>query len=346
MPREPIPADLNGSDLFGLGLAIRNDTALIGAFNKELSGAAAAGSAYVFRNQQGTWVEGERLVASNPGAGAQLGFDVALSDFQAFAGAYQGNDGSRSAGVVYEYSFNGLPNAVDDEFNSAEDFPVAGNVLNANPAIPDSDPDGDPIRVANPGVFVAGGIGGDVELTESGALAYQPPADVTGEALFDYQLTDGRGGFSTGTVRINVAPAADLQIDKISNSFFTEPGGTISYTIEIANPGPSDVIGATVDDQLPPRLGNATWECIADPGASCAADGTGDLADEPVDLPEGTSVIFTLDAELLDTENDPITNTASVTAPVGVLELVPANNVDSDTDLVGLFADGMESVEP
>ena len=36
---------------------------------------------------------------------------------------------------------------------------------------------------------------------------------------------------------------------------------------------------------------------------------------------------------------------ASVTTPGGVLELVPANNTDSDTDLVGLFADGMESVE-
>jgi hypothetical protein len=51
-------------------------------------------------------------------------------------------------------------------------------------------------------------------------------------------------------------------------------------------------------------------------------------------------------SELQDTLNDPITNTASVTTPAGVLELVPANNSDSDTDRVGLFADSMESIEP
>lgn len=41
---------------------------------------------------------------------------------------------------------------------------------------------------------------------------------------------------------------------------------------------------------------------------------------------------------------DPITNTAEVVNPIE--ELNPADNSDSDTDLVGLFADGMESVEP
>ena len=70
------------------------------------------------------------------------------------------------------------------------------------------------------------------------------------------------------------------------------------------------------------------------------------MISEPVNLPKGTSVTFQLDAELTDTLNDPIMNTASVTAPAGVLELATSNNSDSDTDRVGLFADSIENIEP
>ncbi|MEM1082279.1 MAG: hypothetical protein AAGH65_11920, partial [Pseudomonadota bacterium] len=147
------------------------------------------------------------------------------------------------------------------------------------------------------------------------------------------------------TFTIEVIAAADLAIDKTSGSFFTEPGGSIRYTIVVTNPGPSDVTQATVTDTPPVRLGNVTWTCTPDAGAACAPSGSVAI-NELVNLPEGSSVTFALDATLLDTLNDPITNTASVTTPAGVFELDTANNTDSDTDAVGLFADGMESEEP
>ncbi|NKI33856.1 cadherin-like domain-containing protein [Wenzhouxiangella sp. XN79A] len=200
---------------------------------------------------------------------------------------------------------------------------------------------------ANPGLFA---VAPSVDPT--GTLAFTPVADTTGMATIEVVAMDD-GGVANGGVdlsdpvsfTIDVIAAADLTIDKTSGSFFTEPGGAITYSIVVSNPGPSDVTQATVTDTPPARLGNVTWTCTPSGSAACNPSGTVAI-NELVNLPEGTSVTFTLDAELLDDLNDPITNTASVTAPAGVLELAPTNNSDSDTDLVGLFADGMESEEP
>lgn len=65
-----------------------------------------------------------------------------------------------------------------------------------------------------------------------------------------------------------------------------------------------------------------------------------------ISLPEGTKETVTVNAELTDTLNGSITNTDSRTTSAGTLELAPADNSGSDTDLAGLFADGMERVEP
>ena len=201
---------------------------------------------------------------------------------------------------------------------------------------------------SNPGLFDV-----DPTVDPAGTLTFTPVADTTGSATIEVVAMDD-GGVANGgvpasdpaTFTIDVIAAADLTIDKTSGAYFTPTGGPVTYTIVVSNPGPSDVTMAEVFDDPPDRLGNVTWTCTPSGAASCITSGIDLINNEPVNLPEGTSVTFTLDAMLLDDLNDPITNTASVTTPAGVLELAPANNSDSDTDLVGLFADGMESEEP
>lgn len=39
------------------------------------------------------------------------------------------------------------------------------------------------------------------------------------------------------------------------------------------NLGPEDVIGATVEDLIPPTVNNASWTCVPSGGASCIASG-------------------------------------------------------------------------
>ena len=39
------------------------------------------------------------------------------------------------------------------------------------------------------------------------------------------------------------------------------PGGDLTYTIAVTNSGPSDVVGARVQDVFPPALAAFTWAC-------------------------------------------------------------------------------------
>jgi len=137
----------------------------------------------------------------------------------------------------------------------------------------------------------------------------------------------------------------ELALEKFSNSFFTPAGGTITYVIRVENSGTSDAVDALVEDTAPPRLGSLTWTCTPSPGSSCFGSGSGSIA-ELVTVAAGGFVEFDFQGTLQDTDPIPITNTATVTAPASATELITSDNTDSDTDIVGLFADGLESVEP
>src|SRR5262249_22820207 len=74
-------------------------------------------------------------------------------------------------------------------------------------------------------------------------------------------------------------------------------GNPTTYTITVANAGPSAVTGAAVNDTFPATLTGVTWTCTpAGTGASCGAtSGTGNIA-TTVNLPAGTSATFTATA--------------------------------------------------
>ena len=188
-----------------------------------------------------------------------------------------------------------------------------------------------------------------------GRLTFTLDVQDLGEELSDVTVVavdDGgvdNGGVPTSdpvTFTIEVFPAADLSIEKTSGGVFVDPGGTITYTIVVANNGPSVVFDAVVTDNPPPRLGNLSWTCTSQGDAACgSSSGTGPI-NELVSFLSNSSVTYSLTGTLQDTSNEPITNTASVVTPIEVVDFDPSNNSDSDTDVVGLFADGMESEEP
>jgi len=187
----------------------------------------------------------------------------------------------------------------------------------------------------------------DDEATNAGSFNAAISADgriVAFESLAT-NLVPGDGNQSRDAFVASNPFETDLVIDKTSGSFFTPPGGTLTYTVNIINQGPLDAQGAIVEDMPPPRLGNLTWTCSAQGDADCPGSGTGDI-DTVVDIPAGDSVTFTLEATLQDTNEIPVTNTAMVMPPAGIEELDAGDNVDSDTDLVAVFASGFETVEP
>jgi hypothetical protein len=201
---------------------------------------------------------------------------------------------------------------------------------------------------SNPGLFAAGPA-----VDASGRLTFTPAADTLGTAEVEVVAMDdgglANGGddtSSTATFTIEVIQAADLAIDKTSGSFFTPPGGALAYELVVTNPGPSDVVGARIEDPEPARLMFGNWQCAPTGLATCdTATGSGPV-DVLVTIPEGDSITVSIDAQLTDLDATPVTNIASVTTPAGIEEINAADNVDSDTDPVGLFVDSFESVEP
>jgi len=156
---------------------------------------------------------------------------------------------------------------------------------------------------------------------------------------------DPQPGNNSDSELTTLVAVVDLVMDKVSNSIWAPTGGTINYVLTVSNLGPSAALGANIVDLLPLRLGNASWSCSPGPTSTCAASGVGDI-DELVDIGAADSIVIALQAELLDQDEIPITNTATVAASAGVTDTDPGNNSDADTDIVGQFADGMESGEP
>jgi autotransporter-associated beta strand protein len=109
-----------------------------------------------------------------------------------------------------------------------------------------SDPDNDPLSVIAAGPTSTNG--GTVTLTST-SVTYQPAANFVGADLFNYTISDGRGGLATNTVAVTVVPATGLSPNVVygpvvSNGLFIVrfagiPGFT--YTVEA-----TDDIGSPV----------------------------------------------------------------------------------------------------
>jgi uncharacterized repeat protein (TIGR01451 family) len=136
-----------------------------------------------------------------------------------------------------------------------------------------------------------------------------------------------------------LAPQADLTIAKSDGLGSVVPGTPVTYTITVANPGPSHAPSALVIDMLPPILLGATWTCSASFGSSCTPFGIGNINDFASVLVGGT-LTYTLTATV-----DPVAsfgdlvNTADVTPLGGVSDPNPFNNSSTDVDPLTPIAD-------
>lgn len=111
------------------------------------------------------------------------------------------DDGATSPRSTVDVEVNALPVAANDTVQAAEDVPVNIDVL-AN----DTDADGDPLTIVG-----AVAVNGSVVVEEDGTLTFTPELNFNGLAKIVYQIGDGRGGFDTAEVYIQVlSPAQQL----------------------------------------------------------------------------------------------------------------------------------------
>ena len=182
-----------------------------------------------------TDVDGETLTVANPGTfiGAYGTLVLAANGSYTYTpgGAAALLDAGETANDVFNYvasdgtvtdaatltitvsGLSGVTNAVDDTATTTEDANVSGNVLTN-----DTDDEGDPLTVSNPGTYT--GAYGTLTLAADGSYTYAPGAAADGIALgetaddvFSYTATDGTNS-DTATLTVtltglNDAPTID-----------------------------------------------------------------------------------------------------------------------------------------
>jgi uncharacterized repeat protein (TIGR01451 family) len=128
----------------------------------------------------------------------------------------------------------------------------------------------------------------------------------------------------------DVHPSADLEVTMTDMVTTYVPGGSVIYTITVTNLGPSNVASVLFSDAIPTQVTSWTWICAPDLGAVCATGPTTSALafSDTVTIPVGKRVIYTVTATINLLAVGPMTNSATVTAP---LPLYPDPNMVNNT---------------
>ena len=101
-----IPIDHDGATSFGVSVAIKGETAVIGATGA-IVGEDEVGAAYVFtRNEPPFWNQHTKLVAGDRLSGDRLGAAVAIGEGEIIAGAPGHSAGGPASGAAYIFQQN------------------------------------------------------------------------------------------------------------------------------------------------------------------------------------------------------------------------------------------------
>ena len=95
-----LASDGQADDAFGAEVVISGNYAIVGAIYDDDNG-SSSGSAYVFERMAGTWVERQKLLASDGQAGDLFGAEVSISGDDAIVGALQDDDNGSASGSAY-----------------------------------------------------------------------------------------------------------------------------------------------------------------------------------------------------------------------------------------------------
>jgi uncharacterized repeat protein (TIGR01451 family) len=188
----------------------------------------------------------------------------------------------------------------------------------------------------------AGNINDTVNLPSGGSVTYTASCTVSAAAgsgtlantaaVMSAGVADPNTGNNSAMDIDTVVAQADLSITKTDGVTTVTAGGSTTYTIVVANAGPSNVTAATVADTFPATL-TCNWTCTGAGGAVCTAAGAGNINDS-VNLPSGGSLTYTASCTVSAAATGTLANTATVTAPAGVTDPASGNNSATDTDTV------------
>jgi large repetitive protein len=281
-----------------------------------------------------------------------------------------GKGGTSTATVTVTVDpVNDPPVATNDVATTNEDTPVTVAVLGN-----DTDIDGDPLTVVS-----ATAPNGTVVINANGTITYTPNLNFNGTDTITYQISDGKGGFSTATVTVTVVPVNDAPVANpplapqanpdgatvsvpVAGSFRDVDGDVLTYAAVGLPAGLSinpttGVISGTIDrsaSQLNGGIYAVTVTASDGKGGTAsttfswtitnpAPTATNDLATTNEDAPV-TIAVLTNDS---DPDGDPLT-VISATAPNGTVVInangtityTPAANFNGTDTITYTISDG------
>ncbi len=101
-------SDASNADNFGGAVAVSGDTVLVGARGDDDAG-NGAGAAYVFQRTGTSWLEQQKLSASDGAAADAFGGSVAIDGNRALIGAQGDDDNGSTSGAAYVFEQSGGP---------------------------------------------------------------------------------------------------------------------------------------------------------------------------------------------------------------------------------------------
>ncbi|MCA9142584.1 MAG: VWA domain-containing protein, partial [Planctomycetales bacterium] len=148
--------------------------------------------------------------------------------------------------------------------------------------------------------------------------------------------TDAAGNtseFSTA-VEIVTPTIADLAVTITDNRSTVNPGDEVVYLVVVTNDGPDTVTGATVSTDIDLRLADVTYVSDAAGGATGNGSSLGELLQETLTLPPGSSVTYQITGNVRLDASGTVSKRVTVALPADVSDTNPLNNSDTDTTLI------------
>ena len=242
----------------------------------------------------------------------------------AFTGPANYTPGTGSAQYVLTVGNSGDADAEDLEVST--DFPLA-------------DVDVSFICAASPGSSCGtGGANGtdnvdrEVTVADGGTVTFTITAAFASSMTVDPLEVTATVGSLSELVASDRVLSTDVSVTKSSTASEYVPGATGSFTVTVANAGPSDVTGVSLEDNAPAGMTITGWSCSGSGGASCPmpSSGSGDLDINGIAVPAGGSLEYDLDVAFAASATaDPLVNTATITVPAAANDVDGGDNSDS-----------------
>jgi uncharacterized repeat protein (TIGR01451 family) len=126
---------------------------------------------------------------------------------------------------------------------------------------------------------------------------------------------------------------ADLKIACTDGKTIVPNFSSDTYTITVTNTGLENLNGAVVTDTFPAQVQNVTYTATGAGGATGFSAGSGNIS-QSLNLPPNSSVTYKATGLINGTSGAVISNTANVSVPAGVTDVITADNTATDKDTI------------